>query len=118
MKIYIIGTGADGSRTLTAEGRSAIEAAEVIIGAKRMIEGYRSCGKVVLEEYRSAEIARLLAESSFSAAAVLMSGDCGFFSGAARLAEALRDHDVEFISGISSPVYLFSKLKMDWSDCN
>ena len=118
MKIYIVGTGADGSRTLTAEGRSAIEAAEVIIGAKRMIEGYRSCGKVVLEEYRSAEIARFLAENSFSAAAVLMSGDCGFFSGAARLAEALPNHDVEFISGISSPVYLFSKLKMDWSDCN
>lgn len=118
MKVYIVGTGADGSRTLTAEGRAAIEKAEVIIGAKRMVEDYRSCGKPVLEEYRGAEIGRYLAENSFSAAAVLMSGDCGFFSGAARLAEALADHDVEFICGIASPVYLFSKLKMDWSDCN
>ena len=47
MKVYIVGTGADGSRTLTAEARSAIEEAEVIIGARRMVEGYRLCGKVV-----------------------------------------------------------------------
>ncbi|WP_297959578.1 precorrin-6y C5,15-methyltransferase (decarboxylating) subunit CbiE [uncultured Ruminococcus sp.] len=118
MKVYIVGTGTDGGKTLTAEAKKAINAADVLIGAGRMVEGYRDCGKTVLEEYRSGEIRRFLEEGCFGTAAVLMSGDCGFFSGAAALAEALEDFDTEIICGIASPVYLFSKLKMDWSDCN
>lgn len=118
MKVYIVGTGTDGARTLTAEAKKAIESADVIIGAGRMVDGYRECGKAFLEEYRSGEIRRFLEESSFGTAAVLMSGDCGFFSGATALAAALDGFDTEIICGIASPVYLFSKLKMDWSDCN
>ena len=118
MKIYIVGIGVDGVKTLTNEAERAIRSAEVLIGARRMLEPFRSLEKPVIEEYRSAEIVRYLEENSFSTAALLMSGDCGFYSGAKKLAELLDDHDTEVICGISSPVYLCAKLKKEWADCH
>ncbi len=117
MKIYIVGIGVDGVKTLTREAENAIASADVLIGAKRMLEPFSALGKPFLTEYRSAVIVRYLNENSFGTAALLMSGDCGFFSGAKKLAELLDDHDTEVISGISSPVYLCAKLKKEWSDC-
>ena len=117
MKIYIIGTGVDGAKTLTREAAEAIESADVLIGARRMLEPFSALEKPVFEEYRSTEICRYLMENSYETAAVLMSGDCGFFSGARKLSESLADHETEMICGISSPVYFFSKLGKDWSDC-
>ena len=117
VKVYIIGTGVDGDRTLTREAAEIIERADVLIGASRMLEPFRKLGKNVYEEYRSDEIRRYLAANSFSTAAVLMSGDCGFFSGAKKLSEQLEGADVEIVCGVSSAVYFFSKLKKDWSDC-
>ncbi|MCR5600911.1 MAG: precorrin-6y C5,15-methyltransferase (decarboxylating) subunit CbiE [Ruminococcus sp.] len=117
MKIYIVGIGVDGVKTLTREAEEAIASADVLIGAKRMLDPFLALGKPFLTEYRSTEIVRYLNENSFGMAALLMSGDCGFFSGAKKLAELLDDHDTEVISGISSPVYLCAKLKKEWSDC-
>ena len=45
MKIYIVGTGMDGVKTLTNEAAAAIEDAEVLIGAERMLEPFRDLGK-------------------------------------------------------------------------
>lgn len=117
MKIYIIGTGMDGVKTLTKEAAEAIEGAEVLIGAERMLEPFRALGKKLFTEYQSDEIVRYIEENSFSAAAVLMSGDCGFFSGAKKLNAKLSKYSPEVICGISSPVYLCSKLGKEWSDC-
>ena len=117
MKIYIVGIGMDGVKTLTKEAADAIESAEVLIGAERMLEPFRSLGKTAFAEYRSDEIVRYIEESSASSAAVLMSGDCGFFSGAKKLNEKLARYSPEVICGISSPVYLCSKLGKEWSGC-
>lgn len=117
MKIYIIGTGMDGVKTLTKEAADAIEGAEVLIGAERMLEPFSDLGKKLFTEYRSDEIVRYIEGNSFSSAAVLMSGDCGFFSGAKKLNEKLAKYSPEIICGISSPVYLCSKLGKEWSDC-
>ncbi|WP_455528944.1 precorrin-6y C5,15-methyltransferase (decarboxylating) subunit CbiE [Ruminococcus sp.] len=117
MKIYIVGTGMDGVKTLTNEAAAAIEDAEVLIGAERMLEPFRDLGKKLFAEYRSDEIVRYIEENSISSATVLMSGDCGFFSGAKKLNEKLAKYSPEVICGISSPVYLCSKLGKEWSDC-
>lgn len=118
MKIYIVGIGMDGVKTLTKDAEKAVNSADILIGAKRMLEPFIKLGKPFLAEYRSAEIVRYLEENNFGTAALLMSGDCGFFSGAKKLSELLDKHETEVICGISSPVYLCSKLKKEWSDCN
>ncbi len=118
MKVYIVGIGMGTQKTMTAEAAEAVEKADILIGAKRMIAPFKDKGKPCFDEYRSDEIVRIIAENTCQCAAVLMSGDCGFFSGAKKLTERLSDADVEVISGISSPVYFLSKLKKDWSDCN
>ena len=117
MKIYIVGVGMDGEKTLTREAAEAIESSEVLIGAERMLAPFDRCGKTLFREYRSDEIVRYIEGNSFDSAAVLMSGDCGFFSGAKKLYEKLSDHSPEVICGISSPVYFCSKLGKEWSDC-
>lgn len=118
MKVYIIGIGMGSERTMTSEALEAVKKADVLIGARRMVEPFRDMGKPVFEEHRSAEIVRYIKESGCKCAAVLMSGDCGFFSGAKKLSELLTDIETEFICGISSPVYFLSKLQKEWSDCN
>ena len=45
MMVYLIGTGTEGCRTLTAEASDAISHAELLIGAKRMLEPYADSGK-------------------------------------------------------------------------
>ena len=116
MKIYIAGIGMDGGKTLTAEARKAIEAADILIGAKRMTEPFEKLGKTVFVSWKADEIAACIKNGSFGTAAVLMSGDCGFFSGAEKLKERLDGYDIEIIAGISSPVYLCAKLGLSWQD--
>ena len=116
MKIYIAGIGMDGQKTLTSEALSKIKNADVLIGAERMIEPFSQLGKRTYASWRSEKIADFLQENSFENAVVLMSGDCGFYSGAAKLISALKDYEPEVICGIPSPVYFCSKIGVEWND--
>ena len=116
MKVYIVGTGMEGKNTLTNEGKRAIEESSLLIGAGRMTEPFRSMGKLIYESYIPEEIIKILDDSHADTASVLMSGDCGFFSGAKRLSEMIEGHDTEIISGISSPVYLCGKLGISYEN--
>ena len=116
MKIYIVGIGMDGGKTLTAEAKNAIDSAEVLIGAKRMTEPFAALGKTVFECWKADGICGYIFRGEFRTAAVLMSGDCGFFSGAEALVKRLAGHDTEVIAGISAPVYLCAKLGLPWQD--
>ena len=116
MKIYIVGIGMDGSKTLTYEAKKAIENADVLIGAKRMTEPFAALGKKMLESWKTDEICAFLDSCGYENAAVLMSGDCGFYSGAERLKTALAGHETETIPGISTPVYMCAKLGLSWQD--
>ncbi|MBO6231061.1 MAG: precorrin-6y C5,15-methyltransferase (decarboxylating) subunit CbiE [Ruminiclostridium sp.] len=116
MKIYIVGIGMDGDKTLTAEARNAILGADVLIGARRMTGPFLGLGKPVFESWRPEEIREHILNSGCGTAAVLMSGDCGFFSGTEKLLEALSDFDTEVIPGISTPVFLCAKAGIPWQD--
>lgn len=116
MKIYIVGIGMDGDKTLTAEAKTAIENADVLIGAKRMTEPFAALGKPIFESWKTDEICAYLDDCGKENAAVLMSGDCGFFSGAEKLTERLDKHETEVIAGISTPVYLCAKLGIPWQE--
>ena len=116
MKIYIVGIGTDGEKTLTAEARNAIESADALIGAKRMTEPFTALGKTIFNSWKTDDICEYISDGNFGTAAVLMSGDCGFFSGAETLLKRLAGYDTEVIPGISSPVYLCAKLGLPWQD--
>ena len=110
MKIYIVGTGVDGENTLTKAAEKAIAESDLLIGAKRIVKPFVKLGKEVFITYRHTDIAEKLSSADCSTAAVLMSGDCGFFSGTKKLLPLLEGHDVQVIAGISSASYLCSKV--------
>ena len=116
MKVYIVGTGMDGRNTLTREAEKVIESAGIIIGAERMISPFVQSGKDVFISYKPADIAQKIGECRQSSAAVLMSGDCGFFSGARKLLPLIDTHEVTVIPGISSVSYFCSRLGLSYED--
>lgn len=109
MKIYLVGTGMDGCSTLTAQAADAVRKAQLIAGAERMIAPYRDSGKVLVCSYKPEETAELLKDSGVECAAVLMSGDTGFYSGTKKLLPLLDFADTEVIAGISSLAYLCAR---------
>ena len=110
MKVYIVGIGMDGRKTLTKEAEKAVSEAGILIGAERMLRPFADLGKEMFTSYIPREIAEKADSCGYDTAAVLMSGDCGFFSGARKLLPLLEKHDVEVIAGISSASYFCSKL--------
>lgn len=116
-KVYIVGIGMDGNSTLTQQARAAIGSADCLIGAARMLEPFSALSKPCFTSWNSGEIAGYILDSGYDKFAVLMSGDCGYFSGAEGLLMALPDSvRAEVISGISSPVYFCGKLGIPWQD--
>ena len=117
-KVSLIGIGVS-SETYTQAASEAVRNADLVIGAKRMLESADTEGKAVLEEYIADKIVRYLDENTkFQNIAVLFSGDIGFYSGATKLGIALdrKRFDVEYICGISSVVYFCSKIGETWQD--
>lgn len=116
-KVYIAGIGMEGDKTLTKQAYSAIMGADCLIGAARMLEPFSGLGKPCFTSWNSREIAGYIRDSGYDAFAVLMSGDCGYFSGAEGLLKALPDSvQAEVICGVSSPVYFCGKLGIPWQD--
>lgn len=131
--VAIVGTGVDGQQTLTREAQDAVEQAQMLLGAQRMLEPYGESekqtvvsgeqifvsGKQIFVSFDSEALAQQIESSDLERFAVLMSGDCGFYSGAQKLAKLLENHgdiEVRLISGISSAVYFCNLLGVPWSD--
>ena len=116
MKVYLIGIGMEGGKTLTAEAKQAIESSELLIGAERMLLPFADMDKRKISAYMPQEISEILNREDCGAVSVLLSGDTGFFSGAANLRKALRGHDIETICGISSAAYLCAKAGISYEN--
>lgn len=115
-KISLVGIGMGVEKTLTLEGKKALNEAELLIGAKRMTEAVQKPGQMVLHEYRSEKIVEYIREHpKYRTVAIALSGDVGFYSGAKKLIDQL-DGNVEVICGISSVVYFMSKIGLSWDD--
>lgn len=116
--ISLIGIGM-GPGDLTQKARARAMDADVVIGAERMVESIGPAGKETLVEYRPKETLEFLASRpDLKRAAVLLSGDVGFYSGAKKLLESIdRDvYDVHVEPGISAPVYMCAKAGVPWQD--
>lgn len=114
MKVSIIGTGVNGRNSLTREAIEAIEHSQLLIGGERMLAPYSDSGKKLVKAYRPEEICDILRSSTYNTVAVLMSGDCGFFSGMKKLLPLIADMNPVVIPGISSAVYFCSRMNISY----
>lgn len=115
IEVYIVGTGMNGVKTLTREASEIIDSADILIGAKRILEPFEHLHKHMLCEYSVDKIVNYINNCGHNKIAVLMSGDCGFYSGAKKLSEYLGT-DCKIICGISTPVYLCAKIGRSWEN--
>ena len=114
--VTLLGIGMGNHETLTLKGKNAIENADLIIGARRMVEAVALRGQDVIYEYKSERIAEYIKlHPEYSNVVVALSGDVGFYSGARGLLELLGD-DTEVICGISSVVYFMARIGLSWDD--
>ena len=114
--VTLLGIGMGSIGTLTLEGREAVRNADLIVGARRMVDAVRLPGQDFLYEYRSREIAEYLAEHpEYTRVVIALSGDVGFYSGAKKLVELLGP-ETKMLCGISSVAYFMSKIGLSWDD--
>lgn len=113
-KVFLIGVGLGNPGTMTIEARRAVEAADVLIGAPRLLEPYgdRNCVPLIA----AADIFACIRAQEAQRVAVLLSGDVGFYSGCKSLWELLEGYEVETIPGVGSLSYLCAKLRTPWQD--
>ena len=117
MKITLVGMGSGAPGSLTAVGQEALRGAELIIGASRLLENLpEGCTVNRAALYKTDEICALLRQTDCAEAAVIFSGDTGFYSGAAALCRALDDAGLPYtvLPGVSSVQLLAAALGRPW----
>lgn len=122
--VCCVGIGAGACASLTQEAVGVIREADILFGAKRVLETvrvlYRECGQgrtVMVEEYSGPGIASYLKEHpGYRRIVILMSGDVGFYSGARGIDAAFPGERVRYCCGISSVAYFASRIPTAWQD--
>lgn len=115
-RVIIAGVGMECTGSMTVKAKNAAENADILIGARRILEGFEYLHKETCCSFDSREIADIICRNNNKKITALVSGDCGFFSGAKKLSEELDRRGVkyEIIPGIASPVYLCARLGIGW----
>lgn len=116
-KINIIGMGMS-EKTLTREALDLISEADILIGAKRLINEFSHMNKPSFNAYLSNDILEIIEKTDSEKIAILVSGDVGFYSAAEKLVDVLKDYNPNLVSGISSVSYFFAKCSLPWKDAN
>lgn len=114
--VTLIGMGASAD-TLTAEAREALGRAELVAGAQRLLDALPA--GVTAERVPAVRPADVLAAvAGAQNAAVLYSGDTGFYSGAAGLLARLQEAGIpaRVLPGLSSVQMLAAALGRPWQD--
>lgn len=130
MKVILAGTGCGSQGSMTGEVRDAIRQADLLIGAKRLLE---SIPEEVTARREAAiyaeEILEIIRQAGAGAAdcdpaskepviCVLYSGDSGFYSGTRSLQPLLKEAGIEaeVLPGISSIQVFAARLGQPWQD--
>lgn len=121
-KVFLVSVGPGNPELLTQKAIEVIRDSDVLIGAQRMLS---VCGEAVkgaerkpsYQCYGKEEIADFLKKHrEYRRAAILYSGDIGFYSGAKGMRDLLNEFEIEEVSGISSVVYFLNKLGISWDE--
>lgn len=118
MKVSLIGMGPGNPELLTEKARRAAQRAELLVGAPRLLEPFKTAGKPCREAVAPGKILDLLRGEPVGEAAVLLSGDTGFYSGARNLLPLLQEAgmETETFCGISSLQYFCARLGLSWEE--
>ena len=119
MKITLIGMGSGCPESLTVQGYAALREADLILGARRLLSALPAgCAENRAAAYLPDEILELLHASGCENAALLYSGDTGFYSGASALVERLQAQGYQpvVLPGLSSVQMLSAALGRPWQD--
>ena len=121
MKITLVGMGSGTPGSLTVQGLNALREAELIIGARRLLESLPDgCTGNRAPLYKIEEICALLRTTEAAHVAVAYSGDTGFYSGASSMMEKLEALGVRarVLPGLSSIQLLAAALGRPWQGWN
>ena len=117
--VTLIGMGSGTPELLTAQGLAALQSADLIIGAKRLLEHLPTgCTENRKALYKPEDILSCLSEFPAENAVLLYSGDTGFYSGASKLLPMLRAFGIStrVLPGISSVQLLSAAIGRPWQD--
>lgn len=116
-QVAVVGIGTGSPDQMTGAAIKAIKEADMLIGAKRMLQAADNFGKPCLDAILPDDILRHIKDHpQHRRVAVLLSGDVGFYSGAKKLLPLLADFEVTLHCGISSVVYFSAKIGLPWED--
>lgn len=112
-----IGMGAEEGMTLAV--RNALQQADIIFGAERMLQTVTGYRVPLLPLYQKEKILEYLKRHpEYRHPVVIMSGDVGFYSGSHAFYEENDRMRVTFLPGTSSISYFCAKVGIDWQDCH
>ena len=118
-KIWIVGCGPGAREYVSPAADAAVMAADVLFGAKRLLELFSACEarKIAwhgrIEEMLD-ELADMLAKGSRPA--VLVSGDPGLFSLARSVVARFGSSVCRIVPAVSSVQVAFARLGLEWAD--
>ena len=132
LEICLAGIGMGSRDCMTKEVQQTIEAADILLGAERMIAGYSArlekkpyyMASQILPYLEQLQESESLAQQGTIRVTVLFSGDTGFYSGCKKLYVALqeaiaagrRKGRVKILPGISSVVSLAARVGENYED--
>ena len=117
--ITLIGMGSGTPGSLTAQGLAALQGADRILGAKRLLATLpEGCTGNRQSLYKPDEILACLAAHPDEEIALVYSGDTGFYSGASQLLPMLRAFGIScrVLPGLSSVQLLAAAVGRPWQD--
>ncbi len=124
--VNLIGIGMGSAKNMTVEAAETISTADILFGAERMLCAINGISTKAEKYpyYLAKDIVPVLNDLIKSGrppenVCVLFSGDTGFFSGAAKLSEVLRNLEkisINILPGISSMSYLSAKTGISYQD--
>ncbi|WP_329887042.1 precorrin-6y C5,15-methyltransferase (decarboxylating) subunit CbiE [Pseudoramibacter faecis] len=120
-KIKVVSLGPGHPDYILPVAKRAIAEAEVICCGRRHLESFDAMGKTVHiigsgGEKLTTVMAKAAAVYPTQKTALVVSGDCGFYSLLSYARKVIGPAHVEALPGISSLQYLFAKISRPWQD--
>lgn len=119
MIVTLAGLGCGTAAAMTAEGAEAVQEADCLLGAGRLLAAIPETPKAKrVEATRPRQLLEALLESGAERPCVVYSGDTGFYSGARSLLPLLEAEGIPFrvLPGVSSVQMLAARLGRPWQD--
>ncbi len=120
--VDLVGIGPGAEDLMTHRASEALDSAEILFGASRMISPYKD--RKTYPYYRASDIIPVIEKEKPGRIAVLFSGDTGFSSGALKIRKELSawmdkrgySYEIETVPGLSSIAYFAALTGEDYTD--